>query len=207
MGTNPARYDTVEQAQQRDAALIEAWRDHPNWVFVSAEGGMDAVIDRVLAAVSPLMDLEIERKFLLSHIPIEVIAGATSKRIEQYYLLCGGHAEVRVRRYDGNLCEMCVKDNGTWSRLEWESRIPTQVFDLLVQAYNCPCILKTRYYIPHGESTLELDVYDKPERLCTLECEFHDEKSAREFVLPAWAATATEVTDDPAYKNAALAAV
>lgn len=205
MGTNPARYDTVEQAQERDTALIEAWKDHPNWVFIGAEGGMDAVIDRVLRVVSPLMDLEIERKFLLGHIPIDAIASAPRRRIEQRYLVSTPNCEVRVRRYDDSLCELCVKDKGAWSRLEWESRIPEQVYQLLVDGGSEGSILKTRYFIPHGGHTLELDVYDKPANLCTLECEFHDERAAEAFVLPAWAHGAVDVTDDPSYKNAALA--
>lgn len=202
--TNPARYDTAEMAIERDKSLVEAWKGHPNWIFLPATDSLDSKLDKILKLVNPMLDVEIERKFHLTMVPDGVIAMAPRKKIKQFYILRESNVEMRVRSYDDNLFELCVKDNGTWKRMEWETKMPAQVFNALVADGSLPSVSKTRYYIPHGSSTIELDVYDDRE-LCLLECEFSNEIEAKAFVLPDWAVGAHEVTDDPKFKNAALA--
>ncbi|MBS1722682.1 MAG: AAA family ATPase [Armatimonadetes bacterium] len=211
--TNPARYDTADMAVERDAALVEAWKDHPNWVFIPADTDLETKLQQVLQAISPLLDVEIERKFLVREVPAELLSGVASSRIEQFYLMRDKNAEVRVRSYDDTLFELCIKDTAGRRRLEWETQMPAQVFHTVIND-SLPSVLKTRYYLPYGPHTLELDVYDElntewdgatSTKLCILECEFPDEKTANAFVLPEWASDALEVTDDPQYKNSALA--
>ena len=204
-GTNPARYDSAESARDRDEALVAAWKDHPNWVFVSAEGGMEAVLQRVINVLSPILDVEIERKWRIdcqNPFPDDL----PSARIEQFYLRSGPRGELRVRQL-GDRHFIAIKSNSVGAaRSEWEQPIPEGVFLSLIDEAT-PRISKTRYYMPHGEHTLEIDVYDKPDGLITVECEFHSAEAAQKFELPEWLQPyATDVTDDIRYKNAVMAA-
>lgn len=63
---------------------------------------------------------------------------------------------------------------------------------------------KSRYSIPHGNSVIELDIYEGDLRgLVTAEVEFPSEMAAEPFEAPEW--FAAEVTADRTYKNQNLA--
>jgi len=62
----------------------------------------------------------------------------------------------------------------------------------------------TRYFIPLGDLTVELDVYEGDlDGLVTAEVEFPDEASALAFDAPDW--LGRDVTEDPRYGNRVLA--
>lgn len=205
--TNPERYDTADQAAKLDKSLQEAWRDHPNWHFIPADGGYEAVEARALALISPLLDKEIELKFKLSSVPMGILSKHPSKHITQTYVHSDKNGELRVRNTDDSVYEMAVKDKSDKARMEWEQRIPPMVYRLLATP-DLPSVSKTRYYVPHGRHLLEIDVYDDHNSgLCIMECEFESESDADKFRLPTWASGAVEVTNDKSYKNAALAKV
>jgi adenylate cyclase len=144
--------------------------------------------------------MEIERKFLLRHAPARAPLGA-GVSIAQGYLPFG----VRLRR-KGERCYLTVKGEGTIARDEWEVETPRWVFDHLWPATAGRRLEKTRYAVPHGELTLEIDEYHGPlAGLWTLECEFVDEQRAGTLRLPDWAAFAEEVTEDRRYHNSSLA--
>jgi CYTH domain-containing protein len=198
-GTNASRYDSAETAIQRDEALVEAWKDHPNWQFISAEGGMDSVLQRVWNLIVPLLNVEIERKWRIDcQFPFE--EGLPNERIEQFY------AENGLRfRQKGDKYFITSKSGSGTSRFEWEVSIPEQVF-LNHISEEQPYIAKTRYYKSHGDHTLEIDVYDNPKGLITVECEFMSELEAEQYELPEWLQPyAVDVTHDPNYTNAAMA--
>jgi CYTH domain-containing protein len=147
---------------------------------------------------------EIERKFRLPALPsIDLGAG---EPIRQGYIL-NGATELRVRAKGASRYYLTVKGEGTLSRSEWETEIPKDVFEALWPFTSRLRLVKTRYLVPHGTLTLEVDEYHGAHTgLVTLECEFPDERAAREFTLPDWAAHAVDVTEDPAYRNQNLAA-
>lgn len=53
--TNPTRYETLEEAQERDHRLQEVWLGHSNWHLVSGNNGIEAVIADVHNLVKPLL--------------------------------------------------------------------------------------------------------------------------------------------------------
>jgi len=205
--TNPARYDTAEMAIERDIALVEAWKGHPNWVFIPAGQSLDAKLQTILSLLHPILDVEIERKFKLNSVPESVLQSAVSKEINQHYIMKDERFVIRTRSYDRSVFELCIKGSGALKRMEWETKIPMELFNTMGSSW--PTVSKTRYYIPYGGHTLELDIYHSPSLngLITLECEFESEEAANKFQLPEWASDAIDVTEDPNYTNAAMACI
>lgn len=146
--------------------------------------------------------MEIERKFVLETAP-DGLSGHDSQRFEQGYLAIDpAGAEVRVRRKDGAKSVMTVKTGIGLVRGEEEWEIAN--FDALWPLTAGRQVLKTRYFIPLGELTVELDVYEgELDGLVTAEVEFSDEASARAFSPPAW--LGRDVTEDKRYGNRVLA--
>ena len=156
------------------------------------------------------MAVEIERKYVLPAAPpAEVLTDATAYDIEQTYLVTDSGGSRRVRRRtgpDGVRHWLTEKQAlGGISREETERELDEGEYrELLGEAdRQSGTIVKTRYVFPHGEQTLELDVFRAPEGLVLLEVELESEDEAVE--LPAWAEGARDVSEDVAYTNAALA--
>src|SRR4030095_14629614 len=146
--------------------------------------------------------MEIERKFRLASPP--------SIRLGQGILIAQGYlpadrGELRLRRM-GQDSFLTVKGEGTLAREEWETPVPSWVFDQLWPATEGAQLEKTRHEIYSEGYRLELDLYRGAlEGLVILECEFADAGQAAGFRLPDWAEDAQEVTSDPTYKNKNLA--
>jgi adenylate cyclase len=198
--TNPARYETAEEAATTDLAIREVWQGHPNWRLIPSGGGIKQVKAMVSAILAQYLSTEIEVKYFLAAMPD--IALPEGVRVLQGYLPLS--TEVRLRMM-GDDAYLTIKGQGTHSRTECERMIDLEAFHPL-WAEVTGRVEKTRYFIPHGDLTLELDQYHGPlEGLVTLECEFLTEDQMALFALPDWAAGATDVTDDPRYKNRQLA--
>ena len=106
----------------------------------------------------------------------------------------------------GERCYLTLKGAGGLSRAEWETEIPAWVFEQLWPGTLGRRLEKTRYLVPHGEHRLEVDEFRGGlVGLWLMECEFESEAAAGQFVPPAWAAAARDVTLDLRYRNASLA--
>jgi CYTH domain-containing protein len=146
--------------------------------------------------------MEIERKFLLAEMPS--LADAGSVRLRQGYLATGSHSEVRLREADGAY-RLTVKSGSGMVREEREIVLEEAQFEALWPATEGRRIEKRRVTLPAGSLRYEIDLYDGPlEGLAVVEVEFPSLEEANAFNPPAW--FGAEVTDDPAYKNATLAA-
>lgn len=142
--------------------------------------------------------MEIERKFLVERVPDDL--GGTARRIDQGYVALDEGAEVRVRRIGDELW-LTVKGTGGLSRVEEEVRLSREQFESLWPLTEGRRIEKTRHTLPGG---VEVDVYDGSlTGLVVAEIEFASEEESAAFVPPDW--FGAEVTDDPRYKNRALA--
>lgn len=147
--------------------------------------------------------VEIERKFLVEHLP-DGLDAHPSRDIEQGYLAITDDVEVRLRRY-GDQSFVTVKSSGNESRIEEEIEIDERRFGALWPLTDGRRIQKRRYAIPIGDDlTIELDVYHgRLSGLVTAEVEFSSLADATAFVPPGW--LGREVTDDARYKNKRLA--
>jgi adenylate cyclase len=148
--------------------------------------------------------MEIERKWVLDA-PPDGLASHDSQRFEQGYLAIDpAGAEVRVRRKDGTKSVMTVKTGMGLVRGEEEWEIEPAHFDALWPLTADRVVVKTRYFIPLGEHTVELDVYEGDlDGLFTAEIEFASEAEALAFEAPAW--LGRDVTEDKRYGNRVLA--
>jgi adenylate cyclase len=146
--------------------------------------------------------MEIERKFLVSTHP-DFVTRAPATRLRQGYLVACPDGEVRVRDAAG-ACTLTVKSGGGLSRAESEVALSAEQFEALWPATAGRRIEKLRYAVPLEGLTAEVDVYEGAlAGLEVVEVEFASEAGAAAFEPPAW--FGRELTDEPAYKNAALA--
>ena len=156
---------------------------------------------------------EIERKYLIAYPDIAQLAatpGCVVKHITQTYLLAPKGEARRVRRVEsgeGNIqyIETVKRPVSGMRAVEEERPLPREEYEaLLLQAdpERRP-IVKTRYCLPHGKHTVEVDVYDFWQDRATAEIELQDEGEA--VTLPPCLTLIREISDDPRYKNVNLA--
>lgn len=146
------------------------------------------------------MPKEIERKFLVTGEPWRAASSGTTYR--QGYLSSHPERSVRVRT-DGKKAKLTVKGltRGA-TRDEFEYDLPLGDAEaMLDQLCERPLIEKTRYLVPYGGRTWEIDVFQGDNLgLVVAEVELASEDES--LALPPW--VAREVTDDPRYFNSNL---
>ena len=143
---------------------------------------------------------EIERKYRVRDTP-QGLSGGTLLR--QAYLAVDGDVEVRLRDRGGTPV-LGVKGGHGVERTEVELEIDRASFDELWSLATERRLEKTRYRLPAGGHTAELDVYaGSLEGLRVVEVEFTTRAEAEAFVPPPW--FGDELTGDPRWSNAALA--
>ena len=146
---------------------------------------------------------EIERKFLLSELPRDLVWEQT-ERIRQGYVALDGDVEVRVRTASGAGATLTVKSGGGRVRVEEELELPADVAAGLWELTAGRRLEKTRRRSPFDGLVLEVDEYEGDlSGLLVAEIEFPDEAAAERFAPPGW--LSREVTDEAAYKNRSLA--
>lgn len=215
---NAARTETIEQAAALDDRLIAAWTGHPHLRIIDNACEFEQKLERLLAEICVLLGeprpMEIERKFLIAYPDIawlESLPNCRRVEIDQTYLCAHGADEVRIRRRGADGTYLYTKTikralDGM-KRVEIESRLTRSEYrELLNQAdpTRRP-IKKTRYCLSYDNQYLELDVYPFWKDRAMVEIELCDETMDVRF--PQELQVLREVTDDPRYKNAALASI
>jgi adenylate cyclase len=147
------------------------------------------------------MATETERKFLVTG---EFRDNAVKKLdIIQCYLSVDPEKTIRIRISDKD-AYITIKSphrTGSFSRGEWEYKIPFQDAIDLMELCVPGKVVKTRYIIPSGKHKIEVDEFhDKNEGLIFAEIELTEEDE--EFIKPEW--LGKEVTGDPKYFNSNL---
>ncbi|WP_206240568.1 CYTH domain-containing protein [Novosphingobium terrae] len=147
------------------------------------------------------MPVEIERKFLAADDSWRAAADG-GKRLCQGYLAQSADSSVRVR-LAGDQAWLTVKGTAPGiTRPEFEYAIPAADAEAMLQMCPQPLVIKTRYRVPHEGLIWEVDVFEgHAAGLILAEVELTSADQA--ITLPAWAGR--EVSDDPAYRNAAIA--
>jgi adenylate cyclase len=148
--------------------------------------------------------VEIERKFRVSGGAAGLPPLGAGTRLRQAYVAVDDTVEVRVRDQGGTHL-LTVKGGRGVERAEVEVEIDAAEFDELWRLAPDRRIDKTRYRVPVGGHTAEVDVYAGAlEGLVVAEVEFASREECDAFVPPPW--FGEEVTGDPRWSNAALAA-
>ncbi len=148
------------------------------------------------------MAYEIERKFLLNDMTFADVA--TKKLvIKQGYLSVDKDRTVRVRTLDDK-GYITIKGKSTadgLTRFEWEKEISLCEAESLLQLSLPGEIIKTRYLVPFGRHTWEIDVFSGVNNgLVMAEVELSTE--SEEFAMPGF--IGKEVTGDSRYYNSYL---
>lgn len=145
---------------------------------------------------------EIERKYLLKQLP-ENLNSYKHRRLEQGYLSTS--PVVRIRRQDDEYI-LTYKSAGLMVRKEVELPLDKKSYEHLLTKSDGIIISKTRYIIPDGTHSIELDVFHGPlEGLVMAEVEFASKEAAESYQPPSW--FAAEVTDDPAFHNSRMSSM
>ena len=145
---------------------------------------------------------EIERKFLVNSLDFITEAKA-SQKIVQGYLNSNPERTVRIRIKDqkGFITIKGKGDETGTTRLEWEKEIELHEAETLIKLCEAGVIDKTRYLIPKGKHTFEVDIFEGENKgLVMAEIELSDANET--FEKPNW--LAEEVTNDERYYNAYL---
>lgn len=155
------------------------------------------------------MNLEIERKWLVSidRIPYD-LTQMNKAALEQAYI--SFDPTIRIRRVNGGEKQFLtvkarLSENDPLSRREEEFEISAASYDFLLQKHEGTVVTKDRYKIKNTDGLIEeIDIFGGAlTGLAYLEIEFPNADAAKKYPSPAW--IDKEVTDDPAYTNAALA--
>jgi len=152
--------------------------------------------------------MEIERKFLVAADQMPPLG--QGRLIEQGYLVFQNPpelpVELRLRRVEEADCFLTVKSGSAPARVEVEVSIAPDQFAELWPLTEGRRVFKRRSRVPlAGGLTAELDIYEGVRSgLQVVEVEFSSESQANEFMPPPW--FGREVTGDPRYTNAELAA-
>jgi adenylate cyclase len=147
------------------------------------------------------MSFEIERKFLVRDDTWRsLVCGQSS--IRQAYLAASGKSSIRVRIRRNEGATITIKARAAeLRRLELEYPIPVLEAEALLQLREGSVIEKTRYLVPHGGLTWEVDVFGGDNQgLIIAEVELSDVD--QRFDLPSW--IGREVTARPQYYNSFL---
>jgi len=148
------------------------------------------------------MPQEIERKFLVAG---EFKNLATkSIRITQGYISSapGRTVRIRIKGDKGFITIKGMTNASGVSRFEWEKEIAVKEAEELLEICEPGIIEKTRYLVPEGNHTYEVDeFYGENEGLVVAELELDSENEP--YNKPAF--VGLEVTGDAKYYNAMLA--
>ena len=126
--------------------------------------------------------MEIERKYLVSHIP-DNLSEYHCRQIEQGYL--STNPVVRVRR-DNDEYYLTYKGKGMMVREEYNLPLNREAYEHLIQKADGNVITKKRYEIPDNTGyTIELDIFEGVFAGTVLaEVEFDSVEEADSYVAP-----------------------
>ena len=216
LANNQARYETAQEACALDDRIIAAWTGHPHLRVIGNETDFDVKLRRLMAEISSAIGeeehYEIERKFLIAFPDIAWLESQPNcHRVEiiQTYLRTEEGIESRVRQRGENgrflYYETTKKPISGMKRVETERRLTEKEYlSLLMNADTRRRQLrKTRFCYTYGKQSFEIDVYPFWQKQAIVEIELHAEDDP--IFFPPELRVIREVTDDPAYKNAALA--
>lgn len=145
---------------------------------------------------------EIERKFLIDHLPA-ALKKIDAMEIIQGYLHISEQSEVRIRLKE-NQYFLTIKSGIGLERNEVEIELTSAQFEKLWPSTAGQRVRKRRYLLPWRDLKLEIDVYDEAlQGLNTVEVEFDSVESSQRFSPLSW--FGKEVTSDESYKNKNLA--
>ena len=213
---NKVRTESPEQARALDDKLLAAWTGHPHLRVIGNTGSFEDKLKHLVAEIRSFLGeprpMEIERKFLIEYPDIKWLESLPNCRkvdIIQTYLRPQGEYEVRVRQRGEKGSYFYFKTRkrtlSDATRIEMEERLSQDEYlrTLMDADPSRRPIRKTRYCLTWEERYYEVDIYPLWNDRAIMELELRDENEP--IRLPPRLKLIREVTNDPAYRNSALA--
>lgn len=213
---NSARTETPSAARALDNRLISAWTGHPHLRVIDNSTDFEGKIGRLIREIAFYLGepepLEIERKFLIEYPDTALLQSLPNCRkveIVQTYLCLPDGTETRIRQRGerGNYVyfQTTKRKISDVKRVEVERRLTEDEYlELLGSAGPAKRqVVKDRYCLTYDGQYFEIDVYPFWNDRAIMELEMSDESA--EIRFPPEVQVIREVTDDPAYRNSALA--
>ena len=146
---------------------------------------------------------EIERKFLIKRLPVEILRSRHFQIAQGYLANEPGGRHVRLRK-KSKTAFLTFKVGRAADREEREIRLSPKQFATLWPATAGRRLRKTRYEIPWKNLKIEIDTYHgRNHGLMVAEVEFPSQASCRQFKPPRW--FGREITGEKRYSNVRLA--
>ena len=147
------------------------------------------------------MHIEIERRYLVKKIPLNILSSIS---IKQYYIFISDSFVQRIRFFNNKKCILSIKQvTADISKYEFEYEIPIEDgYKMIEISKNAPCIDKIRHRIREGNFIWEVDEFLADNRgliIAEIELSSTDQK----FNKPEW--LDKEISDRPEYFNFNLA--
>ena len=215
---NAARKETPEEAVKKDDQLIAAWTGHPHLRIIDNSQGFEDKLKHLIAEIASFLGepepYEIERKFLIEYPDISALLRLPNcKKVEiiQTYLKADGDEEIRIRQRgeQGHYIyyETRKRTISGLQRVEIERKLSKEEYlERMMDADPSKRpIRKDRYCLADGNQYFEIDIYPFWKDQAIMEIELTDPEE--EIHFPEMIRIIREVTEDEAYKNAALAAI
>ena len=215
---NAARKETPEEAVEKDDQLIAAWTGHPHLRIIDNSQGFEDKLKHLIAEIASFLGepepYEIERKFLIEYPDISALLRLPNcKKVEiiQTYLKADGDEEIRIRQRgeQGHYIyyETRKRTISGLQRVEIERKLSKEEYlERMMDADPSKRpIRKDRYCLADGNQYFEIDIYPFWKDQAIMEIELTDPEE--EIHFPEMIRIIREVTEDEAYKNAALAAI
>jgi len=213
---NKARYESLEEAIEKDRITLNAWTGHPHLRVIDNSTDfadkMHRLKNEILNVIGEDGNFEIERKFLIEYPNVkqlEKMKNCQKIDIIQTYLLSNNNNEIRIRQrgQNGNFTYYkTTKQNiSKLKRLETEKRISKDEYlNLLLNADTSKKqIIKTRYCLMANNQYFEIDIYPFWKDFAIMEIELRHENEKIHF--PKQIKVIKEVTGDERYSNYAIA--
>ena len=212
---NAARYETPEVAVSVDDRIIAAWTGHPHFRIIDNSTAFEEKLERLLREILAFLGEprlpEAERKFLVEYPDVtwlESLPGCRLVEISQTYLLSGPNEEVWVRERtdDGHSAYFeTVRKPLDGETLETEHNLTQKEYTkrLADADPGRRTLRRKRYCLTWQGRYCEVDLFPfwRDRALCEVQLPREDAA----VTLPPELKVIREVTDDPAYRNAALA--
>lgn len=214
--TNAIRYESVEQAQKMDDAIIASWTGHPHLRVIDNNTDFQVKLEKLLAEISAFLgessSTKVTRKFLIRYPDLNLLeAMPNCSRVEiiQTYLRSEGENTIRLRQRgkDGNYIytRIAKRSMNGQPTIEVESRLSQGEYlrQLMDADTAMRQIRKTRYCMTYNNQSFEIDIFPfwDHQALCHIDLSEED----KEVRFPPEISVIREVTGDPQYKNSSLA--
>ena len=213
---NNARFENLEQARERDDAVLSVWVGTPHLRIIDNRGNFSEKMQRLLMETLAVLGipkpLEIERKFLILYpdlTALENMPTCSKVFLSQTYLNTPEEGKFRVRQRgegeDAVYIKTVKKKINEMKRIEIETTITKEEYNYYIslKEYIIGTISKYRYCIAWESAYYELDVFPFWDKFALLEIELLSEEE--KYQLPDFVTVLREVTMEKEFRNLALA--